>query len=136
MKSEITSNERLQLLALITLAQKHYKVIGDIEESIAKVLDVEAETWGYDLGHFQDILYEEDVEIDALLAKAEIEVVDDKDRCQMCTRPLSEGCGCTEGDTSKTCVMPPAGWYCSRGKGHSGPCAARPDARITKGRKT
>src|SRR4051812_14427151 len=25
------------------------------------------------------------------------------------------------------CIVPPTGWWCSRVKGHSGPCAARPD---------
>lgn len=25
------------------------------------------------------------------------------------------------------CTVPPAGWWCSREKGHEGPCAARPN---------
>jgi hypothetical protein len=27
---------------------------------------------------------------------------------------------------SEPCALPPAGWSCSRGKGHDGPCAASP----------
>lgn len=26
-----------------------------------------------------------------------------------------------------TCKTPPEGWYCTRGEGHRGPCAAYPD---------
>lgn len=26
------------------------------------------------------------------------------------------------------CTVPPGGWYCTRGAGHDGPCAAWPDA--------
>ena len=28
------------------------------------------------------------------------------------------------------CTVPPEGWWCSRGPGHDGPCAARPAAAI------
>lgn len=31
----------------------------------------------------------------------------------------------TSGAVVKSCDRPPAGWYCTRGKGHEGPCAAR-----------
>lgn len=27
---------------------------------------------------------------------------------------------------AKRCNLPPEGWYCTRGIGHEGPCAARP----------
>lgn len=27
------------------------------------------------------------------------------------------------------CKLPPAGWYCTRKKGHEGPCAALPDGQ-------
>jgi hypothetical protein len=27
--------------------------------------------------------------------------------------------------TAPPCTRPPAGWYCTRGDGHNGPCAAR-----------
>ena len=29
------------------------------------------------------------------------------------------------------CLVPPDGWWCSRLRGHEGPCAARPAARTT-----
>lgn len=29
---------------------------------------------------------------------------------------------------ARGCTVPPAGWWCSRGAGHEGPCAARPDS--------
>lgn len=31
------------------------------------------------------------------------------------------------------CKIPPKGWWCSRGAGHEGPCAARPIGDITGG---
>lgn len=31
------------------------------------------------------------------------------------------------GDSSVTCDLPPEGWHCTRGGGHSGPCAAVPN---------
>lgn len=30
------------------------------------------------------------------------------------------------------CTIPPKGWYCSRVKGHNGPCAAHPDEIVSK----
>lgn len=30
------------------------------------------------------------------------------------------------GDPRVQCPLPPTGWWCSRGAGHGGPCAARP----------
>lgn len=30
-----------------------------------------------------------------------------------------------DGDPRVRCPLPPAGWWCSRGAGHDGPCAAR-----------
>src|SRR4029077_7416990 len=41
--------------------------------------------------------------------------------------------------TDGECRRPPSGWWCSRGDGHDGPCAARPDTRrehVTRSGKT
>lgn len=76
MKTKVTKNERLQLLGIVVIAQQHAKQVMECERALADILGVEVESWGYDLGHFQDIIYEQDVNIDALLKKSDIEVVD------------------------------------------------------------
>lgn len=38
--------------------------------------------------------------------------------------------------TKPTCDIPPPGWYCTRERGHEGPCAARRQSMITTARIT
>lgn len=39
---------------------------------------------------------------------------------------FSRACHFHGDNGTMVCKMPPAGWWCSRDKGHGGPCAARP----------
>lgn len=36
-----------------------------------------------------------------------------------------------KGSTLEDCDIPPNGWICTRGKGHTGPCAAIPTGEIS-----
>jgi hypothetical protein len=36
----------------------------------------------------------------------------------------------TTGLIDRPCTTPPEGWWCSRGEGHPGPCAARPKSAL------
>lgn len=38
-----------------------------------------------------------------------------------------------EAPQSQGCSVPPAGWYCTRQRGHTGPCAAWPEAARNSG---
>ena len=37
---------------------------------------------------------------------------------------------------AKECDRPPEGWYCTRGYGHEGPCAAEPVVGVSNPGKT
>lgn len=39
--------------------------------------------------------------------------------------PVSVSVPQPDGYSTEECNIPPRGWWCSRGKGHEGPCAAR-----------
>ncbi|NDQ58558.1 MAG: hypothetical protein GZ088_15940 [Acidipila sp.] len=54
-------------------------------------------------------------------------------KCEKCKEPFTVSkkrvpdttlCqGCYNGESAQKCDIPPSGWYCTRGKGHEGPCA-------------
>jgi len=46
MKKEITKNEELQLIGLITLAKKHYKIVSDCEKEMEKIVGGDDEYGG------------------------------------------------------------------------------------------
>lgn len=74
MRTTITDAERLQLLGLITLGQKHYRMVDEIRDNISEILEDEDKdsrltdaTWDYP-----------NSDIDELLKIMGIEVIDGK----------------------------------------------------------
>jgi hypothetical protein len=71
MKTEITKEEYLQLVGLLTLARQHKKMVDEIEEAMKQVIGEEA-----DYGHCGDAIWENDGTYTAndLLKKLKIKV--------------------------------------------------------------
>lgn len=70
---EISSAERLQLLGLLMIARRHYKVIGMVENDAMDLLESE------DLDHFSDAIYDvEEPNINKILKNMNITVKKDK----------------------------------------------------------
>ena len=51
-------------------------------------------------------------------------------------RAAAEDQGRWDAIMKDACTVPPAGWFCTRTKGHDGPCAALPDERARAAAET
>lgn len=71
MRKNITKNERLQLLGLLTLAQQHYRIEKQASEAIDEILEDEEH---YSL--LTDAVYEDNTNIDKILQNMGIEIKD------------------------------------------------------------
>lgn len=70
MSKSITTQEKLQLLGLLTLGIQHQKIVNQVEEAMAKISGEEIG------GHLSDAVYEGDTDIDKILVNIGIEVTD------------------------------------------------------------
>lgn len=69
MSKQITEDEKLALVGLITLGRQHYRMVDEVYEALTKRL-------GEDGTNIHDALYEQDaLDIDDLLEKNNIEVI-------------------------------------------------------------
>ncbi len=74
-KTEITKNERLQLIGLMTIASLNYKKLKEADNAMIEIIGVSEDKWGSDYaGKLSDEYFEDNPNVDRCLKDMGIKV--------------------------------------------------------------
>lgn len=77
MKTVITTQEKLELLGLLTLARQHAKIVNLAEEAMVTVLDADSDGFGGVDWLYDEVYEDRPIDMDVILGKMNVEVKDE-----------------------------------------------------------
>ena len=70
---KITSKQRLEVMGLMALAHRHGKVMDEVYEALTDM-------FGENGTHMHDAVYDQDADVERILASMDVKVVDEQER--------------------------------------------------------